>query len=79
MSMAITDILGLGRENEPSGFDQNEAIDLQFHVRQCTKRYTELNIKLKRLLWVGYAIIALHLLGIQGAASVFWRLFAAAP
>jgi hypothetical protein len=77
--MAITDILGFGREDDKGVFDQNEAADLDFHVRQCTKRYNALNLKLSRLLWVGYAIIALHLLGVQGATNAFWRFFATMP
>lgn len=67
--MALSEIFGRAKEDELSGFDQNEGDDLQLHVRQCARRYLALDRKLVLVVRMMMVLIALYIASVPGAVS----------
>ena len=70
----ITDIVfGGGQKAGDEDFDKNEAGDLAFHVRQCTRRYREMDTKLNLAIRLILVLCLLYM--INNAAAVKAMLF----
>lgn len=61
--MALWEIIVGGHRADDEGeFDQNEAGDLAFHVRQCTRRYRDLDGKLNLAIRLILVLCLMYLL-----------------
>lgn len=61
--MALWEVIVGGHKSDDEGeFDQNEASDLALHVRQCTRRYRDLDGKLNLAIRLILCLCLMYLL-----------------